>query len=145
MDITRPESDVTQIELLAVKCRRDSPLRQSNGHATQPGFASFLVYCFCSREWEPDWVFLPGLYLLDDSLEFLRRVSIRHDHESFAITGQALLPAVPDLVLHRFALLTLGADGDLVECQLWSEPSDPSPIILGREQARLLVNCTKPF
>ena len=145
MDITRPESDVTQIELLAVKCRRDSVLRLSVGQASQPGCTSFLVYCCCSRKWEEDWVFLPGLYLLSDSLEFLRQVSIRHDQESFVIVGHASLPVEPDLVLHRFALLTLGPDGEFLKCGLWLVPSDPSPITLRREQAHVLAKCAKSF
>jgi len=145
MDNTRPRPEVKQVELFAVKCRRESFLRLSTGTASQPGCSSFLVYCYCSRQLEPDWVFLPGLYLLDDSLEFLRRVSICHDQESFVIVGHASLPLGPDLNLQRFALLTLGHDGDFVECQLWSEPNDPMPLVLDREQVHVLAKCSKSF
>jgi hypothetical protein len=145
MDNTFPEPEGTQIELFSVKCRHDSVLRLSVGAASQPGCTSFLVYCYLSRQWEPDWVFLPGLYLLDDSLELLRRVSIRHDQESFVIVGHASQPVEPELVLHRFALLTLGPDGDFVKCELWSWPDDPSPISLDREQAHVLAKCAKSF
>ena len=145
MDINRHESEVTQIELLAVKCRRESYLRLSAGTASQPGCSSFLVYCYCSRKWEEDWVFLPGLYLLSDNLEILRQVGIRHNQESFVIVGHASLPVEPDLILHRFALLTLGHDGNFVRCQLWSEPNDPTPLVLGRDQIHVLAKCVKSF
>ena len=142
MDNTRPQPECTQIELLTVKCRPYSALQLFSGADRQPGYTSFLVSYFCSlRESEPDWVYLPGLYLLDDNLEYLRRVSIRYDQESVVILRQTLLPVESDLCLHRFALLTLGPDGEFLKCGLWLVPNDPTPIILHRELAHVLAKC----
>ena len=131
----------SEIELLAIECDRDSITRLSLGHYFQNGL-SLLVYCYTPRELEPERVLLPGLYLLDDEIEYFTRVNIEHDSESFAIKCQMRFPASEGLILHRFAELRLGEDGDLIDFDLWTSPKDPKPIVLSRDYAHVLSNCT---
>jgi hypothetical protein len=139
---TSPDAEITKIELLAVKCRRDSILRTSFGHFRETGCTSLVAFCHCPRGLEPEWVLLPGLYLLDDELEHLRRVRIHHDQESFVIVGYESIPTSSELNLARFAALRIGADGDLIDFEIWSAPTDPRPIVLTKDYAHVLANCT---
>src|SRR4051812_31008453 len=66
----------SEIQLLAIECDRDSITRLSLGHYFQNGL-SLLVYCYTTRELEPERVLLPGLFLLDDESEHSTRVNIR--------------------------------------------------------------------
>lgn len=136
------KGDVDPIELFSLKCRRNSIWRVP-GQILSAECSSLMVLPFCSHQFEPEWVQLPGLYLLSDCMEEFRRARVRCDEDSFVVTALESLPACHEFPFFPFATLYLNCFGDLAEFELRTSPSDPYPILLGREYVHILLNCTQ--
>lgn len=135
-------TDPNTIELLALFCRRSSIWRVP-GQVLGGEYSSLLIFPVYSTQFEPEWIQLPGLYLLSEGLDEFRRARIRCNEESFVVTAHEALPACPEFKFFSFAMLFLTSCGDLAEFELRTSPGDPFPIRLGREYVHVLMNCTQ--
>lgn len=126
--------------LFRVQCPRDSLLVSGTVFVGPSGNTSITTYCYAPPDWQPDRVFLPGLYISDDGAQYVRRVSIRYEEGSFALLAGNRLPVQPDFLFFGEAEITFGPTGELEQCAYRAHPTDQKLTDVPAGQAQLFTD-----